>query len=618
MDAYDRYAKAVLAAEIECANYHPTQNCEHPRNIRLRVEGADWQIGEIGTALRHLTALPKKTGDGTGELKVPLSWAMVTQISKLMEERGYGWKPDGALLKWITAEFLRRHDPIGEAPFNTAALHNELRFNTGSLGWTPMPHQLAGAYVGALNKRFFFCDDMRTGKTRTALLTAAELEARGENPFPMFVIAPASVVDSWLEELDAAFPDWPATAYRGSKRRNLSSRYKVYVMSWDVFRTDMKHERDELPALVKFLVPKTIVLDEAHALCNVKTKQSVAARQIARVADYAFPMSGTPITRDVGGFWSALNVLDIRSFPDQDRYKDRYTDRYHADYGQDQVDGLSPETKQEFYTLMQGSMRRIAKSDVNKDLPPKTYQQRLVDIPHAYKISYKEMEEDMIAHIPDTDEPLEVMSTLAQLQRLTQLASSACDVEIVMELDEREDSPTFGQEIPRYHVTMREPSWKIDELMAIMDENQGTGNPLLVFSPHTQLVNMAGKRAEAAGYRVGYITGEQSAPQKKRYRVAYQDGELDLLCCNVTAGGVGLTLNRGDTVVFLERPWAYWQAHQAESRADDVITGKQVHVIDIVARDTVESRVREVLKKKAANLSELVRDPRIVKEFLAG
>jgi SNF2 family DNA or RNA helicase len=594
---YDRYAQAVLSARRDPDGEH----------IRLRVDGAEWQVGEVLAQLRKLTALPQKTSDGTGEVTVPLTWAIVTQCARLMKDKGYGWKPDPELNLWIYYEFMRRHD---DNP-------HDLRFPLDQLDWTPMPHQVAGMFLGALNKRFFFCDDLRTGKTRTALLTLGELEARGEAPWPAFVVCPASVVDPWLEELAAAFPRWPAVAYRGAKRRGLSTRYKIYVMSWNTFTRDMQHDAHDLPPLLKFVVPKTVVMDEAHALCNVTTKQSVAAGKLSRVADYLFLMSGTPITRDVGGFFRAISCLDTRSFTDQDRYKDSYTDRYKGDY-RDEIEGLKPETREEFYLVMQGSMRRIAKRDVNENLPPVSYSTRAVAIPKAHRAAYDEMEEDMIAHIPDTDEPLEVMTTLAQLQRLTQLASSACDVEIEMVTEMRENHPMYGQEVPKYHVTMREPSWKIDELMAIMDENQGTDNPLLVFSPHTQLVNLAGARAEAAGYRVGYITGQQSAAQKRKYRLMHQGGELDLLCCNVTAGGVGLTLNRGDTVVFLERPWAYWQAHQAEGRADNLIEAKQVHVIDIVAVNTVESRVRQALKDKAKALSELVRDPRTVESFLGG
>ncbi len=578
-------------------------------DLRLKVDGQVWQAGEVMACLQRLTALPKKTGDGTGEVRVPLTWALVTQIARLMEGKGYGWRPDSgpdSLNSWIEQECIRRFTEYsGNA--------SDLKFDLGSLDWTPMPHQLAGAYVGALNKRFFFCDDMRCGKTATILLTLAELEAQDKDPFPAFVVAPASVVDPWLEELALRFPDWPATAYRGPKRRNLSTRYKIYVMSWDTLRADMQHEHDELPALLKFTVPKSIVYDEAHSLCNTKTKQSIAAKKLARVAEVALLASGTPITRDVGGFWTALNVLDIRSFPDQDRYKEVYTDRYQGDYSE-HIEGLKPETREEFYTLMQGSMRRIAKQDVNKDFPDKSYSTRVVQIPPAYRAAYDEMQADMLAHLPDGDEPLEVMTTLAQLQRLTQLASSACDVEIEMVIEEREDHPMFGQEVPKAHVTMKEPSWKVDELMKIMEENEGS--PLIVFSPHTQLVKLAAARAEKHGYRTGLVIGGQTSKQRTAVRQAFQAGELDLLCANVTAGGVGLTLDRGDTVVFLERPWAYWQATQAESRADNLREAKQVHVIDIVAASTVESRVRQVMKDKSAQLAALIRDPRVVESFL--
>jgi SNF2 family DNA or RNA helicase len=265
---------------------------------------------------------------------------------------------------------------------------------------------------------------------------------------------------------------------------------------------------------------------------------------------------------------------------------------------------------------MQGSMRRVAKQDVLKDLPDKTYVTRYVEIPKAYRAAYDEMEEDMIAHIPDTDEPLPVMSTLAQFQRLTQLASSACDVEIEMLPDEKKDSPTFGQEVPHYKVTMREPCWKVDELMQIMDESDG--EPIVTFSPSAQLMGIAGDRAEKAGYKVGYVRGGQSAKNRTATRQAFQDGKLDLLCVTTSAGGVGLTLTRAHTAVMLQRPPAFWQADQSEDRLHRRGQSRGVTIIDVVAKDSVEYRIRQFLRTKAGNLADLVRDPRIVKGFLGG
>jgi SNF2 family DNA or RNA helicase len=449
----------------------------------------------------------------------------------------------------------------------------------------------------------------------TALLTLGEMEAQGKNPFPAFVVAPASVVDPWLEEIEYLGLDWRVTAYRGAKRKGLSTRYQIYVMSWDTFRIDMAHEDHELPPLLEFIQPRTVVFDEAHALCN-KSKQSSRAIEIARVVPYVFPMSGTPIIGNVGGFYHPLKVLDIRSFTNDKNYRARYTEQIHKDYGPDEIEGLTTTRRGEFYTLLRGSLRHVAKQDVLTDLPAKRYLTRAVDIPPAYRAAYDEMQKDMIAHMPHDTKPLPVMNTLAQLQRLTQLATSACDVEIVKEIDKNKESDTFGQLVDHYKVTMREPSWKVDELMQILSEMGG--QPVLTFSPHTQLMKLAGARAEREGYSVGYIVGGQSHSARTAVRKAFQNGEIQLLCSNTKAGGVGLTLTRSDTVVFLEREWGFWRGSQNEDRLHRFGQLREVQVIDIVARNTVESRVRERLKNKAQQLSDLVRDPRIVNELLGG
>lgn len=633
----------------------------HDGELRLSVQENDWAPGEIAKYLIpgscQLTAIPKPTKDGTGELKAPLTWAVVTQCARIAEVYRFRWKPDESLNAWIVAEFGRRFAEYGDG---------DLKFDTTALERTPMPHQLSGAFMTALNRRVLLADDMGTGKTFTALLALAEMEARGLDPFPAFVVTPASVTDPWLEEMEACFPDWTFTAYRGPNRKKLSSRYQVYVMSWDTFRTDMyprakatcedEHyviewksadqkrldkyllgetdaepklcadcgkvmlpfdvDKKELPPLIEFNVPRTVILDECHALCNAKTKQSVAARRVARVAEYVILLSGTPITSDIGGFWSALNVIDTRSFPDQERYKMRYTDRYKKDYGQEEITGLTSVNREEFHTLMQGTMRRVSKRDVLKDLPDKTYNVRYVDIPPAHRAAYDEMEEDMLAHIPDTDEPLPAMNTLAQLTRLSQLASSACDVEIEMTLDESPGSLTYGEEVPHYKVTQREPSWKIDELMQLMSEAEG--QPVVCFDPHVQLMNLAGSRAEKHGYKVGYIKGGQSHGARTAVRTAFQEGQLDLLCVTVAAGGVGLTLTASRIAVFLSRPWSFVQSAQAEDRLHRRGQAGAVTVVDIIARNTVESRVRKAIRDKAKNLSELVREPAIFREVLGG
>ena len=54
-------------------------------------------------------------------------------------------------------------------------------------------------------------------------------------------------------------------------------------------------------------------------------------------------------------------------------------------------------------------------------------------------------------------------------------------------------------------------------------------------------------------------------------------------------------------------------------RADELcMTHDRIEVIDVVAKGTVEDRVRTRLREKAGMLGEFVRDPRLVKTLLGG
>lgn len=617
----DYYAEGMVQASI---------NDGDTSRILLDVQASDWELKKIAESFHLLSALPK-TIKGTNMATVPKTWAIVTQLARLANEKGFKWQPDDNLNKWIYEEFQRRYTEYEPGK-------SDLAFDVSTLERTPMPHQAAGAFVGALNKRFYFGDSAGTGKTATALLTLAELRARGENPFPCFIVTPAAVVDSFLEEVDAWGLDFKAVAYRGPKRKNLSGRYDVYVMSTETFRTDMQHpkkpvldingkplvnektkkpvmeeDKTELPALLKFLKPESVVFDEAHFLVNHKSLQSRSARAIARVTDLAFCMSGTPITKAIDGLWAALNVLDIHSFPSQERYKDLYCDSYQKSIYEDKITGLSGTRSSEFFTLIQGMMRFVAKEDVLKDLPAKRYSVRKVDVPSAHYQAYKEMEEDLIAHVPDQATPVEAMGVLAQLTRLMQLACSACEVttEILDEIDEETGQPKVAT-----HVTPVEPSWKVDEMMNILGDNEG--NPVVVFGTHASFLKLAEARAVKAGLKTGRIIGGQSAKERTKNRVAFQAGELDVIFVSIAAGGVGLTLTASDTAIYLERPWGYWQSSQSEDRIARKGQTRTPNIIDICANDTIDSKLRSAIRDKAGHLAELTRDGRILKNVLGG
>lgn len=591
--------------------------------ILVTAGGDDLDLNRCAEIMRSLTPHVVPTADRM-TLSVPLSWAAVTQLSHAFRggEWGGQWMPGQRLSDWLIAEIIRRScqgDRVGEPP-----------------KLDPMPHQHGGGVAIGMNGRFLLADDMGTGKGGTYLMGLAELDARGRQPWPALMVCPAGVVDTLLEEIPQWYPHWKAVAYRGtSRQRYLKSDARVLVMSYETMRNDTG--KADRPGPLLKLKAGSVTYDECQALCNYDSLQSRQARRLAAHVPNVIAGSGTPITKNVASFWPVLNSMYPTSYPSRDRFKLHYCLSKRKDYGQGSdadVTGLNPAMEPEFRVAMQGVFRRIAKADVLTDLPPKTYQTRWLDIPPDWRRAYDQMEADMLAELPDVLTPLEVQSTLAKMTRLAQLASSACDVETWTETEGNVKSRHYGEEVLRTKVTLREPCWKGTALLGLLAElHQGEGElddygvqhghavgsrPCIAFAPSRQLVTLAGKMAERKGYKVGYITGAVKRAERNEARHAFQRNELDLICVTLGAGGAGLTLTAADTEAFLQRSFAYVPNAQAEDRAHRRGQTKNVQVVDFVARNTVESDVRAVLREKAGNLAELVQDRRIVESFLGG
>lgn len=448
-----------------------------------------------------------------------------------------------------------------------------------------------------------------TGKTCSVILG---LKARqlAHGIFPLIIVTPSwEVCEVWAAHIADWAPDWPtAVMYGGTGRGGLLGKEILLT----TYATATLDAADAKGPLVK-LKARAVICDESHAIKNEKAKRTSAVQRIAGHAATFVGMSGTQITRDTGDIFPVLAAMDPRSYPARGRFVKRYLDTSDNGYGET-VEGLSALREPEFRAALQGQMRRVAKADVLPQLPPKIYSVRRVEIPGEWRHAYRTMEQDMLAELPD-DQELPVMSTLAQLTRLGQLASSACDVVVREEVD-----PETGELKKHYEVTLKAPSWKADSLCGILAERPG--QQTAVFANSKQLILIAADAATKQGYRCGLLVGGQSAKERRDDIAAFQAGELDLILCTAGAGGLGVTLTAAGTVVMLQRSYELDKAVQPEDRAhrldDIVLKHEAIEIIDVVAKDTVEERARALIRVKGAALGQLVQDPRVVRELLGG
>jgi SNF2 family DNA or RNA helicase len=141
----------------------------------------------------------------------------------------------------------------------------------------------------------------------------------------------------------------------------------------------------------------------------------------------------------------------------------------------------------------------------------------------------------------------------------------------------------------------------------------------VVFAPSAQLIRLAGAAAASEGYRVGYIIGGQSQGVRTQTVADFQAGKLDMVGVTTGAGGVGITLTAASTAVFLQRPWSLVESIQAEDRLHRIgAAHESIEIIDVIASNTIDTRIRAILRERAGQLADLVQDPRLAAELLGG
>lgn len=140
-------------------------------------------------------------------------------------------------------------------------------------------------------------------------------------------------------------------------------------------------------------------------------------------------------------------------------------------------------------------------------------------------------------------------------------------------------------------------SAKLGRLLEIVAESRENGLKVLVFSFFRDV--LATVRAALEERPVGTIDGSVSAPGRQALadRFAAVDGHAVLLC-QIQAGGVGLNLQAASVVVICEPQVKPTLESQAVARAHRMGQVRPVQVHRLLAADSVDQRMLELLARK--------------------
>ena len=174
-----------------------------------------------------------------------------------------------------------------------------------------MPFQISGVQALLEMNRLLLADDMGLGKTVQTVAAVRILRARGEIA-SCLVIAPASVLNQWRQELTRWAPELSAIIVRGSapdRSWQWQAQTDVKLVSYGVLRQDADRLATMRPAQRRWDV---VVADEAQRIKNLNDT-SEAVKSLRRVRSWA--LTGTPIEN------REEELASIMEFVDHDRTK---------------------------------------------------------------------------------------------------------------------------------------------------------------------------------------------------------------------------------------------------------------------------------------------------------
>jgi SNF2 family DNA or RNA helicase len=138
------------------------------------------------------------------------------------------------------------------------------------------------------------------------------------------------------------------------------------------------------------------------------------------------------------------------------------------------------------------------------------------------------------------------------------------------------------------------PTPKIEFIMQYLEDNDES---VIIFSTMTQTL----KRLYKAIPGSVILTGEQTTKEKQFAVSQIQDGHSRVLLANIRAGGMGFTIDKADTIIFLDKSYTPDENDQASDRfipTNPQATYGAKQIISLVVKGSVEPKIEQMLEDK--------------------
>lgn len=410
-------------------------------------------------------------------------------------------------------------------------------------------------------------DDMGLGKTLQAITyMASVLETEQFPEVPFLVVCPTSLVYNWLNEVETYAPHLRAKIIQGTpEERQVSlsetANYDICITSYPLLRRDLEHYRKK--------IFHTVFIDEAQFIKNAMTGNARSVKELR--SKVRFALTGTPIENSLSELWSIFDFI----LPGYLFSYSRFVKRFERPAAKGETESLQQLNKRVKPFLM-----RRMKKDVLAELPDKIETKLVTELTGEQRMLYlsyaKQARNEIAGEIMRVGVEKSRMQILAALTRLRQICCHP------------------GMFLENYDGG----SGKMTLCMQILDDLKKSGHRVLIFSQFTTMLDLLQETLKEAEFSYFYLSGSTKATERQDYVKRFNEGEGDVFLISLKAGGTGLNLTGADTVIHFDPWWNPAVEDQASDRAHRIGQEKNVHIIKLLTKGTIEEKIFRLQQKK--------------------
>ncbi len=430
-------------------------------------------------------------------------------------------------------------------------------------------------------------DDMGLGKTIQIIAFLSYLKENfPNNPGSYLIICPTSILFNWQHELNKFAPELKVTIHHGPNRIRDLTKIQEFTQSHRVFLTSYGTIRNDVEILetIQF---SGIIVDESQNMKNYYSQQTQAINKLK--SQFRICLSGTPIENRLMELWSLFNFLNPGLLGSRSDFQKDFIIPIDRFQDQQAIDRLK--------LIINPFLMRRVKSDKNiiSDLPEKNEMKILIELTEDQVELYQDLVNSTLKELQKTysDKGKNKGLILSLIVKLKQICNHPYQF-IKKDINSINFEENLKQVISK--------SKKLKRLVEMSEEVISNGEKVLIFTQFTQMGDIIKKVLEnRLKLEILYFHG--GIPEQKRKSIVdkFQSSETDsppILILSLRAGGTGLNLTQGTTVIHFDRWWNPAVENQATDRAYRIGQRSVVNVYKFISKGTIEEKIDALLEEK--------------------